>query len=429
MTARFGKAQKAAALVPLAALSAAWTISLTGVGAGCAGATGTTRPALPDGTVIPEKAIDAPATVTDPGTSTALARGKARQIVATADSSGIPAAALAAYQRAASVIDKADPTCNLSWQLVAAIGRVESNHGRANGNTLGTDGIATPGIFGPRLDGSGATTAIADTDGGQFDGDTSYDRAIGPMQFIPSTWSVVGVDADGDGQRNPQDINDAALAAAVYLCSGEDDLSTTTGQRAAVFRYNHSQSYVDTVLGVATAYAAGDYSSAPNFTVPASYLTPSSSAVGSAPHPKHHGSAPHQAAPTPSAHSSAPAPSSAPQTGPTNGATKTPSTPKPSSKPSSQPTTKLPDVTKPVKQVLASTQQLIEVCTNALTDKYAGLKGTSLQKAVTKCVGQLTDKTLPEATAAVGGVVAGLADFVQGLLGSVLGGLLGGGNK
>ena len=45
------------------------------------------------------------------------------------------------------------------------------------------------------------------------------------MQFIPSTWPVVRVDADGDGKRNPQDIDDAALATAVYLCSGKDDLS------------------------------------------------------------------------------------------------------------------------------------------------------------------------------------------------------------
>ena len=68
------------------------------------------------------------------------------------------------------------------------------------------------------------------------------------MQFIPSTWSVVGVDADGDGERNPQDIDDAALGTAVYLCSGSDDLGTDAGRAAAVYRYNHSQSYVDLVL-------------------------------------------------------------------------------------------------------------------------------------------------------------------------------------
>lgn len=419
MTARFGKAQKAAALVPLAALSAAWTISLTGLGAGSAEATGGASPALPDGTVVPAKAIDAPATVSDPTTGADLSGGRGAQIVSTADSSGIPAAALAAYQRAATVIDKADPTCHLDWQLLAAIGRVESNHGRADGNTLNAKGIATPGIFGPELNGANATTAIADTDGGQFDGDTTFDRAVGPMQFIPSTWSVVGVDADGDGQRNPQDINDAALAGAVYLCAGDDNLATTAGQRAAVFRYNHSQSYVDTVLGVASAYAAGDYSSVPNYTVPAAYLTPSTDfGSGASATKKHHktSGAHHHASATSTP--SAPAAGSAPQSDPT-----------PGSKPSSTTTAKAPDlshVTKPVQQVLASATQLTTVCTNALTAKYDGLAGSKLQQAVTKCVAQLNGKTLPEATAAVGGVVTGLADFVSGLLGGLLGTVLGG---
>ena len=106
---------------------------------------------------------------------------------------------------------------------------MESNHGRANGNTLDDNGLATPGIFGVALNGANRTTEIVDTDAGQFDNDAAYDRAVGPMQFIPSTWSVVGVDADGDGVRNPQDIDDAALGTAVYLCSGSDDLGTDAG--------------------------------------------------------------------------------------------------------------------------------------------------------------------------------------------------------
>ena len=89
--------------------------------------------------------------------------------------------------------------------------------------------MARPGIYGVALDGTQQVALIKDTDAGQYDADAKYDRAVGPMQFIPSTWSVVGVDADGDAQRNPQDIDDAALATAVYLCSGEDDLSTLDG--------------------------------------------------------------------------------------------------------------------------------------------------------------------------------------------------------
>jgi hypothetical protein len=121
--------------------------------------------------------------------------------------------------------------------------------------------------------GSNNTTEIVDTDAGQFDNDAAYDRAVGPMQFIPSTWSVVGVDADGDGVRNPQDVDDAALGTAVYLCSGSDDLGTDAGRRAAVYRYNHSQAYVDLVLDIMDAYMAGDFTSIPNSTVMAGELT------------------------------------------------------------------------------------------------------------------------------------------------------------
>jgi membrane-bound lytic murein transglycosylase B len=124
---------------------------------------------------------------------------------------------------------------------VAAIGRVESDHGRTDGSVLTDRGIAQPGIFGPVLDGRHGTTRITDTDGGQYDHDTSFDRAVGPMQFIPSTWAIVGVDADNDGRRDPPDVYDASLGSAVHLCSGTDDLATEAGQRASVFRYNHSR--------------------------------------------------------------------------------------------------------------------------------------------------------------------------------------------
>ena len=173
--------------------------------------------------------------------------------------SGIPSAALAAYQRAEAVINAADTSCELPWQLIAAIGRVESDHGRFGGNVLDDDGVAQPGIYGIALDGRNNTQRITDTDAGQYDSDAKYDRAVGPMQFIPSTWSVVGVDGDNDGKRNPQDIDDAALATAVYLCSGDDDLSAEQGQRASVYRYNHSNDYVDLVLSIMQAYMDGEF--------------------------------------------------------------------------------------------------------------------------------------------------------------------------
>jgi membrane-bound lytic murein transglycosylase B len=272
---RFGRLQKATALVPLAVLSTAWTASLAGVGATTALASDTTPTTLPDGTSVPTEAIEAPASLSLPNAIAAgVPKGQGGAAVRNASTSGIPSVALAAYQRAETVINSADKSCNLPWQLVAAIGRVESDHGRYGGNVLDEDGVATPGIYGIALDGTNGTQRITDTDAGQYDNDTEFDRAVGPMQFIPSTWSVVGVDGDNDGKRNPQDIADAALAAAVYLCSGNEDLSSAAGQQKAVFRYNHSNSYVDLVLSIMESYMKGEFSAVPNGTTSAGVFTP-----------------------------------------------------------------------------------------------------------------------------------------------------------
>jgi membrane-bound lytic murein transglycosylase B len=170
---------------------------------------------------------------------------------------GIPAAALRAYRTAEATMSIADPSCGLSWGLLAGIGRVESDHGRYGGAVLGNDGTSTPQILGLPLNGVGPVAAIADTDNGELDGDTRWDRAVGPLQFIPSTWAMVGVDGDGDGNRDPHDIDDAALAAAAYLCVGDNDLSTPAGVSDAVYSYNHSADYVALVTGIAHAYASG----------------------------------------------------------------------------------------------------------------------------------------------------------------------------
>ncbi|ANH37254.1 hypothetical protein I601_0808 [Nocardioides dokdonensis FR1436] len=277
---RLGRLQKVTALVPLGLLSAAVTASLVGASPATLNAsedigTPTQVPALPDGSSVPTEAIEAPASVSSGDVVAAGLRGKnAQRVVATASNSDIPSAALAAYQRAETVINEADKSCNITWQLIGAIGRVESDHGRYGGNVLDDDGVASPGIYGIALNGKRGTALIRDTDAGQFDNDTVFDRAIGPMQFIPSTWSVVGVDADGDGQRNPQDIDDAALGTAVYLCSGDDDLATTAGQEKAVYRYNNSSEYVDLVLSIMDAYMSGDYTSVPTNTLAAGTIAP-----------------------------------------------------------------------------------------------------------------------------------------------------------
>jgi len=192
------------------------------------------------------------------------------------DSPGIPIRALEAYRRSASLVSAADPACHIDWALLAAIGRVESNHARFGGSQLDSVGVAKPGIIGVRLDGTNGTARIRDTDGGRLDRDTSYDRAVGPMQFIPSTWRVAGSDANGDGVKNPQDLADAATATAVYLCSGPGDLSSPGDLRAAIMRYNPSDSYVRTVTAIADAYRRG-VSALPASDLPAAKPAPSES--------------------------------------------------------------------------------------------------------------------------------------------------------
>ncbi|HEY1118422.1 MAG TPA: lytic transglycosylase domain-containing protein, partial [Acidimicrobiales bacterium] len=278
---RLGRLQRVATIIPLALLSAAWTASVAGIGSVSSPVVANEGPAqLTDGTSVPEESIDDPASLSDPASVEGLNGGNEAGIVSAASTNAIPAAALAAYQRAETVINSADKSCNITWQLIAAIGRVESNHGRFGGNVLNDDGVATPGIYGLPLNGKKNTQAISDTDAGVYDNDAKWDRAVGPMQFIPSTWQVVGVDADDDASRNPQDIDDSALAAAVYLCSGEGDLSTVVGQRAAVYRYNHSQSYVDLVLKIMNAYIAGDFTSVPNNSTAAGYIVPEPPSFG-----------------------------------------------------------------------------------------------------------------------------------------------------
>jgi hypothetical protein len=166
----------------------------------------------------------------------------------------IPGKALEAYQKAERNIATLLPGCHLTWPLLASIGRIESGHG--NSGQLSAKGDTLDKILGPVLDGNDFA-AIPDTDGGSFDGNTQWDRAVGPMQFIPGTWKTYAADGNGDGVSNPHNIFDAATAAGKYLCAGGVDLNNAQMRYQAVFRYNHSDSYVSTVLIWADAYAKG----------------------------------------------------------------------------------------------------------------------------------------------------------------------------
>jgi hypothetical protein len=246
----------------------------------------------------------------------------------------IPATVLAAYQQAADRMAVEDPSCGLRWQILAGIGKIESGHAR--GGRVTASGDAVPRILGPVLDGSGYFAAIGDHDGGRWDGDRVWDRAVGPMQFIPGTWAVFGADGSGDGVADPNNVFDATLSAGRYLCAGSADLTTEAGLRAALRRYNNSAAYVAHVLGWIYAYDAG-------VGVPVDGAGPGDETVSAAAGPSSGPSASPSmtASPTPSATASpSPTMTASPSPSPTS-PTPTPTTwpsPTPTASPSPSPT-------------------------------------------------------------------------------------------
>jgi membrane-bound lytic murein transglycosylase B len=206
-----------------------------------------TQPGV-DGSVGTEKrsSIDVPITGATTATQPVISG-------VSGDASGIPGTVLAAYQKAANDLAVAKPGCHITWPLLAGIGKVESAH--ASGGRVDAAGNTRGKILGPVLDGGPGMAAISDTDQGRYDGNTQWDRAVGPMQFIPGSWAAFGADGNGDGVKDPHNIFDAARAAGDYLCSGGDDLSNPQGLVQAVLRYNHSMDYVSTVLRWMQSYS------------------------------------------------------------------------------------------------------------------------------------------------------------------------------
>ena len=147
----------------------------------------------------------------------------------------------------------ADPGCGVSWNLLAGIGRIESMH--ADGGATDARGTAVRPIYGPALDGTlpGNEVIVQSRTADRV----MYARAMGPMQFLPGTWARYASDGDGDGKADVQNLFDASLAAARYLCSGGLNLRDPNQVMAAILRYNNSVAYARNVLGWAAAYATG----------------------------------------------------------------------------------------------------------------------------------------------------------------------------
>lgn len=166
---------------------------------------------------------------------------------------GVPRRALQGYANAQLRLMAEQPDCQISWPTLAAIGEVESRHGTYAGGEIADDGVTTVKVIGIPLDGTNNTAAIPDTDGGLLDGDTEWDRAVGPMQFIPTTWEIWGTAADG-GDPDPHNIDDASLSAARYLCADGRVLTTSQGWWAGILSYNRSEKYGNDVLDIANDY-------------------------------------------------------------------------------------------------------------------------------------------------------------------------------
>ncbi|WP_328863283.1 C40 family peptidase [Streptomyces sp. NBC_00306] len=171
---------------------------------------------------------------------------------------GIPERMLAAYKNAAADIRSVAPKCRgMRWPVLAGIARIESNH--AGGRTVTAAGDIHPRILGPVLNGSGVggnLTAFPDTDAGAWDGDTRYERAVGPFQFLPATFRANGRDGNKDKAVDPHNADDAALSAALYLCGKGRNLTDRAQLKKAVFQYNHSDPYVSDVLSWIDRYEA-----------------------------------------------------------------------------------------------------------------------------------------------------------------------------
>ncbi|MER5200337.1 lytic transglycosylase domain-containing protein [Streptomyces sp. NPDC002755] len=274
---------------------------------------------------------------------------------------GIPATVLDAYKKAEAELAQSKPGCNLPWQLLAAIGKVES--GQARGGNVTADGTTISPILGPVLNGVGFAN-ISDTDNGAYDGDSTYDRAVGPMQFIPSTWAWAGRDGNADGKKDPNNIYDAALAAGHYLCRYDWDMSATSGMRSAILSYNNSTDYLNTVLSWLEYYRKGTHE------IP--------DGTGTVPDNR-----------SDDATGYTPASPSTPSTPSTPGTPSTPSTPSTPGKPSTPSTPSTPTPTPTPTDTVghledAGTPSLTAMAGDAFTDRISARAETAAGKAVAK---------------------------------------------
>lgn len=170
---------------------------------------------------------------------------------------GIPEIVLDAYRYAAAYLGQISPSCGISWPDIAAIGEMESGQATYGGTRLAANGDTYPPILGPPLDGS-AGNALLVNPGVMFDGGGPFERAIGPMQMLPSSWESIAGALPAGLPDDPSNIFSAATGAALYLCNaaGQQGMNTIAGLESAYSSYNHSASYAAQGVMYAISYGA-----------------------------------------------------------------------------------------------------------------------------------------------------------------------------
>lgn len=181
------------------------------------------------------------------------------RLVAPDPATGIPTILLDAYRGAAAYLHTTDPSCGLTWPDLAAIGQIESGQATFSGTRIAANGDTYPAILGPPLDGSAGMATLAATTPGIFDGGGPFERAVGPMQILPSTWASIAPSLPTGAVSDPNNIFSAALGAGIYLCraAGPGGLSTTAGLASAYASYNHSAAYVSEAVGLEQHFSSG----------------------------------------------------------------------------------------------------------------------------------------------------------------------------
>ncbi|WP_125106293.1 lytic transglycosylase domain-containing protein [Gulosibacter massiliensis] len=233
-------------VAPLAALAAAIILS------GCAGES---EPSFTERGYPTAPAQELPEAASTDADVPLVELVDADWLATTAERTNIDPRVVAAYAGASIRVAQTTPGCGIGWNTLAGIGRVESHHGTIYGSEVAENGSIDPPIIGIPLDGTNGTLAVPDTEGGTIDTDTEWDRAVGPMQFIPSTWAQFGQDANLDGTADPNQLDDAVLTAAVYLCDRSGELVSDNGWNTAVSAYNLPVEYARDVAAYARMYA------------------------------------------------------------------------------------------------------------------------------------------------------------------------------